>query len=225
MAKLLARAIAWRYIIGKPQFPKDAKMFYQPAKGHGLPHNPFKAIVSPRPIGWISTRDAQGRANLAPYSFFNAINENPPMVMFSSGPRKLDIDEPKDSVANIRNSGEFCVNMVSYALRDAMNITCAHYPQGVDEFDKAGLQKAQAKMIDVPFVRDAPAVMECTLHEIIELPGGQHLVLGMVVGIHIDDAHIKDGLLDVTRYQPLSRLGYKDYARIAEVFSLDRPKA
>ena len=200
-------------------------MFYDPAKGHGLPHNPFKAIVSPRPIGWISTRDAQGGANLAPYSFFNAINENPPMVMFSSGPRKIDSDERKDSVANIRATGEFCVNMVSHALRDAMNVTCAHYPQGVDEFEKAGLKKAQAKMIDVPFVQDAPAVMECRLHDIIELPGGQHLVLGIVVGIHIDDRHIKDGQLDVTSYQPLARLGYKDYASITEVFSLDRPTA
>ncbi len=200
-------------------------MFYDPAHGHGLPHNPFKALVSPRPIGWISTRDAQGGANLAPYSFFNAINENPPMVMFSSGSRKIGTDERKDSVANIRATGAFCINMVSYALRDAMNVTCAHYPQGVDEFEKAGLAKAQGKIVDVPYVRDAPAVMECTLHDIITLPGDQDLVLGLVVGIHIDDSHIKDGLLDVTSYQPLARLGYKDYAAIKEVFSLDRPKA
>lgn len=198
-------------------------MFYEPAQGHGLPRNPFKALVSPRPIGWISTRDAKGGANLAPYSFFNAINEAPPMVMFSSGPRKIDSDERKDSVANIRDTGEFCVNIVSHALRDAMNITCAHYPQGVDEFEKAGLAKSQAQIINAPFVRDAPAVMECTLHDIIDLPGGQHLVLGLVVGIHIDNTHIKDGLVDVTSFQPLARLGYKDYAAITDVFALEQP--
>lgn len=200
-------------------------MFYRPTEdGHGLPHNPFKAIVSPRPIGWISSRDAAGQSNLAPYSFFNAISDDPPMVMFGAGDKKIGQNERKDSLANILETEEFCVNIVSSELADAMNITSGHYPRDVDEFERAGLTKATGRIIDVPYVRAAPAVLECRLFKVIDLPGSSRMVIGEVVGIHINDAHLKDGILDVTSYRPLARLGYKDYASISEVFALERPE-
>ncbi|MBV1865096.1 MAG: flavin reductase family protein [Rhodobacteraceae bacterium] len=200
-------------------------MFYRPTEdGHGLPHNPFKAIVSPRPIGWISSRDAAGNANLAPYSFFNGVGEAPPMVMFGAGNQKIGQNERKDSVANILETEEFCVNMVSSDLADAMNITSGHYPRDVDEFARAGLSKATGRVVDVPYVRDAPAVLECRLFKVIDLPGSSRMVIGEVVGIHINDAHLKDGILDVTSYRPLARLGYKDYTSVSEVFALERPE-
>ncbi len=199
-------------------------MYYSTDKNdHGLPHNPFKAIVSPRPIGWISTIDAQGRANLAPYSFFNAFSDTPPMVGFSADSRKAGLDEPKDSPTIIRETGEFCVNIVSYALRDAMNISSGIYPRGQDEFELAGLTKGRSKVVAAPYVKESPAVLECKLFKMVDLPGSYTLVIGHVVGVHIDDAYIKDGLLDVTGYQPLARLGYRDYAAVTEVFPLDRP--
>lgn len=199
-------------------------MFYRPGTDdHGLPHNPFKAIVSPRPIGWISTLDEQGRANLAPYSFFNAVGDSPPMVVFSTSGRKADGNGEKDSLANIRKTKQFCVNIVSYALKDAMNITSGSYPQGEDEFELAGLEKGQSKMIAAPFVKSAPAALECVFHSEIELPGNSTLVLGQVVGIHLDPKHIRDGVFDVTSYRPLARLGYHDYAVISELFALARP--
>lgn len=200
-------------------------MYYRPnIDNHGLPHNPFKAIVSPRPIGWISTLNSDGTANLAPYSFFNGIQDVPPMVMFSASGLKADGTSQKDSLINIKDSKEFCVNIVSDALKDAMNITSEHYPHGVDEFEKAGLEKGKSQIIKAPFVATSPAVMECTLHSIIPLPGNGQMVLGTVVCIHIADQHLKDGILDVTSYKPLARLGYKDYTAIADVFSLNRPE-
>ena len=200
-------------------------MFYRPnIDSHGLPHNPFTAIVSPRPIAWVSTLNKDGIANLAPYSFFNGIQNDPPMVMFSASGAKQGSAEPKDSLANIENTGEFCINIVSEALKDAMNITSAHYPHGVDEFELAGLKKGVSRVIKIPFVAASPAVFECKLYSVIPLPGNGHMVLGEVVGVHIKDQHLKDGLLDVTSYVPLARLGYKDYTSVREVFSLDRPE-
>lgn len=200
-------------------------MFYRPnIDQHGLPHNPFKAIVSPRPIGWISTLSKDGIANLAPYSFFNGIQDEPPMVMFSASGFKADTTALKDSLVNIRDTGEFCVNIVSDALKDAMNVTSEHYPHGTDEFEQAGLEKGAPKVIKAPFVAASPAAFECTLHSIIPLPGNGHMVLGEVVGVHIKDAHLKDGMLDVTSYVPLARLGYRDYTSVRDVFSLNRPE-
>ncbi|MFT6773666.1 MAG: flavin reductase (DIM6/NTAB) family NADH-FMN oxidoreductase RutF [Paracoccaceae bacterium] len=204
-------------------------MQYLTADGHGLPHDPFKAIVSPRPIGWISSVDAAGRVNLAPYSFFNAIADNPPMVMFASTGRKIGIDEAKDSVTNIAATREFVVNIVSYALRDAMNLSSGGYPAGEDEFELAGLTKAASIAVAPPRVAEAPAALECVLHEIIELPTGtggiiNRMVLGRVVAVHIRDELLADGLLDITRYVPLTRCGYKDYASATEVFQMTRPK-
>ncbi|MGB0658649.1 MAG: flavin reductase family protein [Mangrovicoccus sp.] len=199
-------------------------MFYEPKNGHGLPHNPFNAIVAPRPIGWISSRDGQGRDNLAPYSFFNAVAYVPPQVMFSSTSAKEDRGDTKDSVANIRETGVFCVNMVSAALQDAMNKTSQSFPAGTDEFTEAGLDKAECQTISCARVAAAPAVLECRVTQIHKLPGAANFaVFGEVTGIHMDDAALKDGLLDITHYQALARLGYRDYAKITESFTLSRP--
>ncbi|WP_293451854.1 flavin reductase family protein [Planktotalea sp.] len=199
-------------------------MFYRPEDGHGLPHNPFNAIVTPRPIGWISTRDSNGRDNLAPYSFFNAIAYVPPQVMFSSTGSKEDRDGTKDSVAAIRETGVFCVNIVSYALKDAMNASSATLPAGSDEFAHAKLAKAECESINAPRIAAAPASLECKLTQIIKLEGESNfLVLGEVTGIHMDDACIKDGRFDVTTFQPLSRLGYRDYSVVKDLFELSRP--
>ncbi len=200
-------------------------MFYRPSQDpHGLPHNPFKAMVSPRPIGWISTLDAQGRANLAPYSFFNALADEPPMVMFSNTGSKPDQPAAKDSVANIRATGEFVVNIVSSALVDAMNVSSGGYDAGVDEFDLAGLEKGQCHEVKPPRVAASPGAFECKLWKVIDLPGASNvMVIGEVVGIHIADDMLNNGIFDVTRYQPVSRLGYKDYARVETLFSLARP--
>ncbi len=200
-------------------------MFYRPENNdHGLPHSPFKAIVSPRPIGWISTLSADGIANLAPYSFFNALCDTPPMVMFASTGQKPDQPKGKDSLANIIATGEFAVNIVSYTLKDQMNASAASLPADVDEFEAAGLTKAAGKAISAPHVAEAPAVLECKLYKVIDLPGASNnMVIGEVVGVHMKDDFIVNGQFDVTKYQPLSRLGYMDYAAVENVFSLKKP--
>ena len=199
-------------------------MFYRPEDGHGLPHNPFNAIVTPRPIGWISTRNAQGANNLAPYSFFNAIAYVPPQVMFSSTTTKPDQPEGKDSVANIRETGVFCVNIVEYTMRDAMNVTSEHFPKDVDEFQRAGLEAAECETIDCARVAGAPAALECRVTQIVELPGPMNrLVLGEVTGVHMRDDCLVDGRFDISTFQPLARLGYRDYTRVTELFELTRP--
>ena len=199
-------------------------MFYRPSEGHGLPHNPFKAAVTPRPIGWISTRASDGSENLAPYSFFNAVASEPPQVMFSSNSAKADRGDTKDSVANVRDTGVFCVNIVEYAMRDAMNVTSGQWPREVDEFEKAGIERAECHEIACSRVASAPANLECRMTQIVQIKGESNfLVLGEVVGVHLRDDCVVDGVFDVLRYQPLSRLGYRDYTRITEVFSLKRP--
>lgn len=199
-------------------------MFYRPEDGHGLPHNPFAAIVSPRPIGWISTRGADGRDNLAPYSFFNAVSYLPPQVMFTSTSSKADRGDTKDSAGNIQDTGVFCVNIVSYALRDAMNASSAMVARAVDEFALAGLEKAACETIDCPRVAAAPASLECKLTQVVPLKGDRNLmVLGEVTGVHLNDACLMDGRFDVLAYNPMARLGYQDYAVVRDVFPLERP--
>ncbi|OSP56505.1 flavin reductase family protein [Pseudoruegeria sp. SK021] len=199
-------------------------MFYKPQDGHGLPHNPFNAIVTPRPIGWISTRGATGQDNLAPYSFFNAVAYVPPQVMFASTSDKPDRDGTKDSVANIRETGVFCVNIVAHAMRDAMNATSGTYPRDIDEFSHAGIDRSPCTTIACARVTHAPANLECKLTQIVQLPGAANFVVfGEVTGIHMRDDCVVDGHFDVTRFQPLARLGYRDYAAVTEVFSLTRP--
>jgi flavin reductase (DIM6/NTAB) family NADH-FMN oxidoreductase RutF len=199
-------------------------MFYRPEDGHGLPHNPFNAIIAPRPIGWISTRSAAGIANLAPYSFFNGVAYSPPQVMFASTGDKPDQDDSKDSVANIRATGEFCVNVVEFAARDAMNASSATLPADVDEFTHAGIRRADCISIDCPRVADAPASLECRLVRIVDLPGqANRVVFGQVTGIHLRDDCLKGGRFDATLFQPLGRMGYRDYVHVTEVFELIRP--
>jgi len=199
-------------------------MFYRPEEGHGLPHNPYNAIVTPRPIGWISTRATDGSENLAPYSFFNAVAYVPPQVMFASTGAKPDRDGTKDSISNIRETGVFCVNIVEYSMRDAMNVSSGTYEKGVDEFQRAGLERVDCETIACSRVKGAPANLECKLTQIIELEGvANYLALGEVTGIHMRDDCIVDGKFDVLKFQPLSRLGYRDYARVTDLFSLARP--
>ncbi|MBN9887491.1 flavin reductase family protein [Salipiger abyssi] len=198
-------------------------MFYRPEDGHGLPHNPFNAIVTPRPIGWISTRGALGD-NLAPYSFFNAVAYVPPQVMFASTSAKDDRGDTKDSVAQLREQGVFCVNIVEYAMRDAMNLTSGPWQAGQDEFEMAGLEKAECETIDCPRVARAPAALECRVVQIVQLPGKSNFVtFGEVTGVHLRDDCLVDGIFDITRFHPLSRLGYRDYTVVRELFSLKRP--
>lgn len=199
-------------------------------KQAGLTYSPFKALIAPRPIGWISTCDEQGVANLAPYSFFNAISEIPPMVMFVSAPdSRTPTHDPsqhmaKDSLQNIVKTGEFGVNIVGQEQLQEMINSSANLEPEEDEFVAAGLEKMAATDIKPPLVAGAPANLECALHDIIALPGtaeraGCKMVLGRVLSIHIDDAIIKEGIVDVTRFQPAARLGYKDYALIKDIFA------
>jgi flavin reductase (DIM6/NTAB) family NADH-FMN oxidoreductase RutF len=198
-------------------------MFYRANEAHGLPHDPFKALVAPRPIGWISTLGTDGVAKLAPYSFFNAVSSQPNIVMFSSQGRK-------DSLANIEVSGEFACNLASYDLRNGMNASAAMVEADVDEFELAGLTKQNCQLIAAPCVAESPVVMECRLLEVIKLDRYEdietpyQMVLGEVIGISIKDEMIVDGIVDITKLKPLARLGYKDYSVVDAVFSIERPK-
>ena len=176
-------------------------MFYRPEDGHGLPHNPFTAIVTPRPIGWIATRGADGSENLAPYSFFNAVAYVPPQVMFASTSAKPDREGTKDSVANVRETGVFCVNIVEYAMKDAMNLTSGPWPREVDEFEKAGIAREECRTIPCSRVANAPASLECRRGDLV----------------------LTHGLFDVLAFNPLTRMGYRDYSVIREKFPLKRP--
>ncbi len=190
-------------------------MFYHPTDGHGLPHNPFKAIVSPRPIAWVSTRSDHGD-NLAPYSFFNAVTDAPPQVMFAGG--------MKDSIANARDSGVFAVNVVEEAMFHSMSDTSAPFPRSTDEFTMAGVAKAECHSIDCPRVAAAPATLECRLLHLITLKGDDNfMVVGEVTGIHLRDDCVVAGRFDVTRYRPMARLGYMDYAVVRDLVTLPRP--
>ncbi|KIC43773.1 flavin reductase [Ruegeria sp. ANG-S4] len=199
-------------------------MFYRPEDGHGLPHNPFNAIITPRPIGWISSRDANGVNNLAPYSFFNGVAYTPPQVMFASTGMKHDQNGTKDSLANIEATGVFCVNIVGYMHRDAMNASSAGLDKHIDEFEHAGLTPKECETVPCARIDGAPAALECKLTQIVTLPGAANrVVFGEVTGVHLHDDHIRNGKFDVTSFQPLARLGYRDYAVVTELFSLNRP--
>ena len=197
--------------------------FYEPLRGHGLVHDPFKAIVAPRPIGWISTLDPNGVVNLAPYSFYNALCDTPPIVGFSSTGRK-------DSIRNIEATGEFVANFVSKSLAVAMNTTSAPVAAEVDEMALAGLTPAPCRLVGAPRVAEAPAALECKLLQIVHLhdmngrPLEQYLALGQVVGVHIDTRYLKNGYFDTAAAQPILRAGYRgDYAEIGAMFEMLRP--
>lgn len=199
------------------------------ARAPGLKFDPFKALVVPRPIGWIATVDRDGRPNLAPYSFFNGISDRPPMLMFSSGGHK-------DSLRNIRDTGEFTCSIANWDLREAMNLSSATVAHGVDEFALAGLDPAPSMLIKAPRVAQAPAAFECKLWQMIELPApagrpggpepvGYTMVIGEVLATYIDDRYIADGLVLTGAMRPLARLGYMDYAVVTpeSMFTLNRP--
>ena len=198
-------------------------MFYEPRNGHGLPHDPFKAIVAPRPIGWISSVSKKGELNLAPYSFFNAIGSYPHMVMFAS-------EGEKDSLSFIRETGEFVANLVGRALAEQMNMTGIDAPRGLSEFDHAGLTPVASELVAPPRVGEALAALECRVTEIHHpkgldgKPAGSIVVFGEVVGIHIRDEALTDGLFDIVKAGTVSRLGYREYASITETFEMIRPK-
>lgn len=197
--------------------------FYRPEDGHRLPHDPFKAIVAPRMIGWISSRDAEGRLNLAPYSFFGAFASNPPVIAFSS-------EGYKDTIRNIEATGEFVWNMANLALAEKMNATSAPVPGDVDEFQLAGLTPVAGRSVDVPHVAESPAALECKVTQIIRLatvegkPLSNWMVIGQVVGVHIREEFLKEGLFDTFLAQPIMRAGYRaDYAQTGEKFEMIRP--
>jgi flavin reductase (DIM6/NTAB) family NADH-FMN oxidoreductase RutF len=199
--------------------------FYDPSSGHGLPHDPFKAIVAPRVIGWISTRAPSGTLNLAPYSFFGAFATFPPIIGFCSEGRK-------DSITNIEATGEFVWNFTSRALAEQMNRTSAPVASDVDEFALAGLTPAPGRNVSVPHVAQSPAALECKLLQVVRLhtldgkPMDNWLALGQVVGVHIQNTYLKDGLFDTQAAQPVMRAGYRaDYAQIGEPFEMFRPTA
>jgi flavin reductase (DIM6/NTAB) family NADH-FMN oxidoreductase RutF len=200
-------------------------MFYEPPKkNHGLRHDPFKAIIAPRPIGWISSMSIKGEVNLAPYSFFNGVSGDPPMVMFSSEGRK-------DSVTFIEETREFVCNLAVWNLRMQMNATSGPYPRGVNEMREANLDAAPSVLVKPPRVKASPCAMECKwlqtvqLHDLGGEATGRYVVFGQVVGVHIDESYIKDGMLDTAAMQPIARAGYQDYfVSTAETrFSLSRP--
>ena len=209
------------------------QIFYEPDKGnHGLPHDPFKGLVVPRPIGWVSTVDDNGVPNLAPYSFFNAVCTDPPCVMFGSAsrPNELTADKNalKDSHRNAEVTGGFVVNMATFAQRDALNETSASLAPGVNEFDVAGLTSLPSRLVRAPRVVGAYAHFECIYLQTSEMPSTRtdrrnFVVFGRVVGVHIDESILKDGLVDIGRAAPLARLGYMDYAVVRESFRMDRP--
>ena len=197
-------------------------MFYEPASGHGLPHDPFKAIVAPRPIGWISAISKAGEINLAPYSFFNGVHSRPPVVMFGSETRK-------DSQVFVEETGEFVCNLATWDLRDQMNQTSAPYPRGVDEMRAAGLTPAPCRLVKAPRVAESPCALECKLLNIVPLndvdgrPLDGYVVIGQVVGVHIDERFIRNGLLDTAAMKPIARGGYHDYSVLTESFTMKRP--
>lgn len=202
-------------------------MFWNTNEPHGLPHDPFKSCVIPRPIGWISSVAADGTLNLAPYSFFNGVSADPPMVMFSSGSRPGGAS--KDSIANAQATGEFVCNMVSWELRHRMNETSAGVPPETNEFELAGLEMEPSTLVSVPRVKAAPIHMECKTLQVVTLPaardgGANALCIGRVIGIHFNDEVLIDGLIDVEKIRPVARLGYMDYTSVESVFSIQRPK-
>jgi flavin reductase (DIM6/NTAB) family NADH-FMN oxidoreductase RutF len=202
-------------------------MFYETKDHHGLKHNPFKSLVVPRPIGWISSQDGNGVVNLAPYSFFNGVATEPPTVMFSSNGVHSE-GSYKDSVKNVRDTGEFVCNLATWETREAMNTTSAMVARSVDEFELSGLTPVPSELVKPPRVKESPVHLECTYLQTVELPcdkpGQSNLVVfGQVIGIHIDDSIISDGMIDMNVFKPIARLGYFDYSVVDNVFTMRRP--
>ena len=198
-------------------------MYYDPRRNdYGLPRSPMLALVVPRPIGWISTVSRSGIVNLAPYSFFNLVSGTPPFVMFSSKPRK-------DSQRNAEETGEFVCNIATYDLREVVNASSTEWGPAVSEPERVGLEMTPCRAVKPPRVARSPAALECKYFKTVELVSSDgtrnasSVIIGEVVGVHIDDALIVNGLVDVTRMQPLARLGYMDFCAVNELFAIQRP--
>ena len=198
-------------------------MFYDPRRNdHNLPHNPWTALVVPRPIGWISTVSRSGVVNLAPYSFFNTVSASPPYVLFSSHPRK-------HSQINAEETGEFVVNMATYDLREVMNASSAEFDAGISEPERVGIEMCACLNVKPPRVARSPVVLECKYNTTVRLTGSDgranpsSIVFGEVVGVHVDDRVIVDGRIDVVKMQPIARLGYTDYSVVDDLFTMPRP--
>jgi len=200
-------------------------VFYEPHRRDTslLPDDPFKALVAPRPIGWVSTVGAGGAVNLAPYSYFNAVSSRPPMLIFSS-------EGVKDSAAFAARTREFVWNVATWDLREQMNATSAALPRGVSEFDHAGLRMAPSRMVAPPRVAESPCALECRVTQTFSLddvdgnPIDRHVIVGQVVGVHLDERCVSDGVVDVTALRPIARCGYTaDYTVVERLFRMERP--
>ena len=189
--------------------------------------NPFKALVSPRPIGWITTLSATGTVNLAPFSYFNAVCDNPHCVMYCVNGAQPEDGGVKDSLKNVEATGEFVCNIVSWDLREQMNVTAAHMPRSVSEMAEAGLKPEPSMKVKPPRVAASPAQLECRYLQTVKLPShegpGNFMVLGEVVAIHVDESVIVDGRIDMLKLRPVARLGYMDYTVLDNVFAMERP--
>jgi flavin reductase (DIM6/NTAB) family NADH-FMN oxidoreductase RutF len=186
-------------------------MFYEPRrKNHGLPHDPFTAIVGPRPIGWITSMSAKGEINLAPYSFFNSVSSDPPMVMFAS-------DGRKDTIVFVEETKQFVCNLAVWDLREEVKETSWTFPRGTNEMAAVGLEAAPSRLVKPPRIKDAPCALECIWLQSLRLddmdgnPSPRFIAFGQVVGVHIDERFIKDGLVDTAAMKPIMRAGYQDY--------------
>lgn len=203
-------------------------MFYDTQlNNHNLPFNPFKACIIPRPIGWITSFDRSGNLNLAPYSYFNAVADIPPMIIFSTT-NKHDGERMKDTLANVEDTKEFVVNIATWDLREEVNITSADFEHDINEVEIAKLETLPSKFVKPPRIKNSPIHLECVYHQSVQLPvlDDKHtnrIIIAKVVGIHIDDSIITDGKIDVTKFKPIARLGYMEYAVVEQKFVMDRP--
>ena len=203
----------------------DPRQHVSPAP---LKHNPINTLIAPRPVGWIGTQSQDGSTNLAPFSYFNAFSADPPIVAFAPNSRNAQ-GEPKDTLANLRDTPEFTVSIVSIELAKQMNQTSADYSQGVSEFSESKLTPGTSRLVTPPHVGEAKAVLECKVFEIIALPksgsGRQsHLVIGEVIGIYIDDTLIINGKIDSKALSQVARLGHHDYLSVNDTFEMLRPE-
>lgn len=203
-------------------------MFWNTKEPHGLSHNPFKSCVVPRPIGWISSKSAEGYVNLAPFSFFNAVSDAPPMVLFCCNGRNQY--GPKDTLANVEATKDFVYNVVPYDIREEMNHTSTPLKPEDNEFEFAGLEMEPSELVDVPRVKASPIHFECTHIETLDLPSDKpdhrnSVCVGRVLGVHIaDEVLTADGLVDILKVRPVARMGYMDYTSVTEIFRMERPK-
>ena len=204
-------------------------MFYETSKNnHGLKYNPFKSCIIPRPIAWITSISNDGIDNCAPYSFFNGVASNPPMVMFANNGLSLNKKSPKDTFCNIKNNREFVVNLSTYENKDKMNQTCTNLSSDQSEIVFANLETIKSKLVKPKSLKISPINIECTLYKIVDLPvvnANEYngIIIGKVIGINIDDNYIKDGIVNVKKLKPLARLGYMDYSVVDNIFTMNRP--